>query len=199
MFTGLIQKIATVNSINSHHGDLQVILSAEESFVSTLLDGDSLSINGVCLTVYNINKNSFSFDVSNETLDVTTLTQICSGYMVNVESALSLNDKLGGHMVSGHVDCMAQVVEISKDARSYKVKFKLENKDYFKYIVRKGSICVDGVSLTVNDESNNNFFVNIIPFTWDNTITKYYKIGTMVNIEIDRVALHVEKLLNYKD
>ena len=119
--------------------------------------------------------------------------------MVNVESALSLNDKLGGHMVSGHVDCMAQVVEISKDARSYKVKFKLENKDYFKYIVRKGSICVDGVSLTVNDESNNNFFVNIIPFTWDNTITKYYKIGTMVNIEIDRVALHVEKLLNYKD
>tara|TARA_B100001769_G_scaffold12370_1_gene8518 strand:+ start:1228 stop:1833 length:606 start_codon:yes stop_codon:yes gene_type:complete len=201
MFTGLIQRIAKVESINSHHGDLQVVLELDHDYISSISDGDSLAINGVCLTAYNVdtNKNYLSVDISNETLDVTTLTQISTGYKVNIESALCLSDKLGGHIVSGHVDCMAQIFEIYKDARSYRIGFILSNSDYSKYIVKKGSICVDGISLTVNKDIENKFFVNIIPFTWDNTIMQYYEEGNMVNIEIDRMALHIEKLINNKD
>jgi riboflavin synthase len=201
MFTGLIQKIATVESINSHHGDLQVLFQLDSDFISSVSEGDSISINGVCLTAYNIDyeKNCFSVDISNETLDITTLTQMSTGYKVNIESALNIGDKLGGHIVSGHIDCMAQVSEIKEDARSYRLGFELNNERYAKYIVAKGSICVDGISLTVNKDENSAFFVNIIPFTWDNTIMQYYKVGDMVNIEVDRMALHIEKLILSKD
>ena len=198
MFTGLIEKIGQVKSINSHHGDIQAILSVDKDFASTIKEGDSLSINGVCLTAYNINKDSFSVDISNETLDISNLTELNTGYKVNIETSLSLRDKLGGHLVSGHVDCIAQVIDLYEDARSYRLGFKLSNNEFSKYIVKKGSICVDGISLTVNNESEDSFFVNIIPFTWNNTIMKFYKLQTVVNIEVDRIALHVEKLLNNK-
>jgi riboflavin synthase len=198
MFTGLIEKIGEVKSINSHHGDIQAILSIDNNLASTIKEGDSLSVNGVCLTAYNINKDSFSVDISNETLDTSSLTQLNTGYKVNIETSLCLQDKLGGHLVSGHVDCIAQVIELYEDARSYRLGFKLGNNELSKYIVKKGSICVDGVSLTVNKESEDVFFVNIIPFTWNNTIMKFYKLETVVNIEVDRIALHVEKLLNNK-
>ena len=198
MFTGLIEKIGEVKSINSHHGDIQAILSIDNNLASTIKEGDSLSVNGVCLTAYNVNKDSFSVDISNETLDTSSLTQLNTGYKVNIETSLCLQDKLGGHLVSGHVDCIAQVIELYEDARSYRLGFKLGNNELSKYIVKKGSICVDGVSLTVNKESEDIFFVNIIPFTWNNTIMKFYKLETVVNIEVDRIALHVEKLLNNK-
>jgi riboflavin synthase len=198
MFTGLIEKIGEVKSINSHHGDIQAILSIDNNLASTIKEGDSLSVNGVCLTAYNVNKDSFSVDISNETLDTSSLTQLNTGYKVNIETSLCLQDKLGGHLVSGHVDCIAQVIELYEDARSYRIGFKLGNNELSKYIVKKGSICVDGVSLTVNKESKDSFFVNIIPFTWNNTIMKFYKLETVVNIEVDRIALHVEKLLNNK-
>jgi riboflavin synthase len=198
MFTGLIEKIGEVKSINSHHGDIQAILSIDNDLALTIKEGDSLSVNGVCLTAYNVNKDSFSVDISNETLDTSSLTQLNTGYKVNIETSLCLQDKLGGHLVSGHVDCIAQVIELYEDARSYRLGFKLGNKELSKYIVKKGSICVDGVSLTVNKESEDIFFVNIIPFTWNNTIMKFYKLETVVNIEVDRIALHVEKLLNNK-
>ena len=198
MFTGLIEKIGEVKSINSHHGDIQAILSIDNNLASTIKEGDSLSVNGVCLTAYNVNKDSFSVDISNETLDTSSLTQLNTGYKVNIQTSLCLQDKLGGHLVSGHVDCIAQVIELYEDARSYRLGFKLGNKELSKYIVKKGSICVDGVSLTVNKESEDIFFVNIIPFTWNNTIMKFYKLETVVNIEVDRIALHVEKLLNNK-
>ena len=198
MFTGLIEKIGEVKSINSHHGDIQAILSIDNDLALTIKEGDSLSVNGVCLTAYNVNKDSFSVDISNETLDTSSLTQLNTGYKVNIETSLSLQDKLGGHLVSGHVDCIAQVIELYEDARSYRLGFKLGNNELSKYIVKKGSICVDGVSLTVNKESKDSFFVNIIPFTWNNTIMKFYKLETVVNIEVDRIALHVEKLLNNK-
>ena len=198
MFTGLIEKIGEVKSINSHHGDIQAILSIDNDLALTIKEGDSLSVNGVCLTAYNVNKDNFSVDISNETLDTSSLTQLNTGYKVNIETSLSLQDKLGGHLVSGHVDCIAQVIELYEDARSYRLGFKLGNNELSKYIVKKGSICVDGVSLTVNKESKDSFFVNIIPFTWNNTIMKFYKLDTVVNIEVDRIALHVEKLLNNK-
>ena len=125
----------------------------------------------------NISSQNFSVDISNETLDVTTLTQLSTGYEANIETSLSVSDKLGGHIVSGHVDCIAQVINIEEDSRSFRVGFELHDKKYLRYIVKKGSICVDGVSLTVNMDSDNGFFVNIIPFTWDHTIIKYYKIS----------------------
>ena len=199
MFTGLIQEIATVESINSKHGDIQAVFSASNAFLLSLKNGDSLSINGVCLTVYNLTDKNFSVDISNETLDVTTFTQLNTGYRVNIESALSLQSKLGGHLVSGHVDSTAQISDLNKDSRSYRLGFKLNNNNYAKYIVKKGSICIDGISLTVNADSSNSFFANIIPYTWSNTIMQYYKVGTMVNVEVDRIALHVEKLLINKD
>ena len=198
MFTGLIQKIAKVKSINSNHGDIECVFSYDNDTSFSINDGDSLSINGVCLTAHSIVNNSFSVDISNETLDVSTLTQLNTNYSVNLESALSFSDKLGGHIVSGHVDCTAQVVDLYEDSRSYRICFKLSSSYYSKYIVKKGSVCVDGVSLTVNKDVDDTFEVNIIPYTWENTIMKYYKVGTMVNIEIDRIALHVEKLLNNK-
>jgi riboflavin synthase len=178
MFTGLIEKIGEVKSINSHHGDIQAILSIDNDLALTIKEGDSLSVNGVCLTAYNVNKDNFSVDISNETLDTSSLTQLNTGYKVNIETSLSLQDKLGGHLVSGHVDCIAQVIELYEDARSYRLGFKLGNNEHSKYIVKKGSICVDGVSLTVNKESKDSFFVNIIPFTWNNTIMKFYKLET---------------------
>jgi len=195
MFTGLIKKIGIVQEINSHHGDIQAVLHADKEFVSTLTEGESLSINGVCLTVYNTKDSSFCVDISNETLDVTNLTQLCSGYEVNIETSLTLNDKIDGHLVSGHVDCIAEIIDIKTDSRSYRIGIKLENNYYSKYIIKKGSICIDGVSLTVNNEKKDYFYVNIIPHTWNNTIIKNYKIGTVVNIEIDKIALYVEKLM----
>ena len=132
MFTGIIQKIATVKSINSKHGDIQCVFSLDNDSLISINEGDSLSINGVCLTAYNIKNNLFSVDISNETLDVTTLTQLCTGYKVNLESSLCLKDKLGGHMVSGHVDCMAKVKEIYEDARSYRIRFQLNDSFFFK-------------------------------------------------------------------
>ena len=198
MFTGIIQQIATVESINSKHGDIQCVFSLGNDSLISIDEGDSLSVIGVCLTAYNIDNNLFSVDISNETLDLTNLTQLCTGYKVNLESALSLKDKLGGHMVSGHVDCMAKVKEIYEDARSYRIRFQLNDSFFSKYIVKKGSICVDGISLTVNDDLNDSFSVNIIPYTWSNTIMMYYKLGSIVNIEIDRIALHIEKLIQKK-
>ena len=198
MFTGIIQQIATVESINSNHGDIQCVFSLGNDSLISIDEGDSLSVNGVCLTAYNIDNNLFSVDISNETLDLTNLTQLCTGYKVNLESSLCLKDKLGGHMVSGHVDCMAKVKEIYEDARSYRIRFQLNDSFFSKYIVKKGSICVDGISLTVNDDLNDTFSVNIIPYTWSNTIMMYYKLGSIVNIEIDRIALHIEKLIQKK-
>ena len=121
---------------------MQVIIKSDNDFISSVRNGDSISINGVCLTAYNVDKDNkcFSIDISNETLDLTTLTQMSTGYNVNLESALSLNDKLGGHIVSGHVDCMAQVSEIQEDARSYRLSFVLNNEFYAKYTFECGDI-----------------------------------------------------------
>ena len=199
MFTGLVKKIGEVKEINSHHGDIQVVILTDKDFAGMILNGDSISINGVCLTAYNIYNDYFSFDISNETLDITSLTQLKTGYKVNIETSLSLQDKVGGHIVSGHVDCTAKVLNISKDFRSYKICIQLNDSYYSKYIVKKGSICIDGTSLTVNKEENDSFYVNIIPYTWNNTIMQFYNEGTIVNIEVDRIALYLEKLFKQRD
>ena len=133
-------------------------------------------------------------DVSNETLDKTNFSLLQSNYKVNLEDSLSLSDKLGGHLVYGHVDFVGKVVSIESDDRSWRYQLEL-NKNFTKYVVKKGSISVDGVSLTVNNIKDNVAEINIIPYTYEHTIFKTYKLNSLVNIEIDKIAVHIEKLI----
>ena len=186
-----------MKEINSKHGDIQIMFSSQLNLVGLVKEGDSISVNGVCLTAYNVTEDTFCTDVSNQTLDVTNIASLRSGDNVNLEPSLSLNSKLGGHFVSGHVDCVGKIISVKKDSRSYQYTINVD-KNYTKYIVSKCSIAVDGVSLTVNNIKNENFMVNIIPYTFESTIFQDYKIDSTVNIEIDRIAMHIEKLLDNK-
>ena len=197
MFTGIIKEMGQVKEINSNHGDIQIMFSSSLDFIKSINEGDSISVNGVCLTAYNIKKDTFCTDVSNQTLDVTNIASLQTGAYVNLEPSLSLSSKLGGHFVSGHVDCIGEILDIKKDSRSYQYTINVD-KNYTKYIVSKCSIAIDGVSLTVNDVANDRFMVNIIPYTFESTIFKNYKLDAKVNIEIDRIAMHIEKLLDNK-
>ena len=194
MFTGIIKSIGVIKSINSKHGDIQIEVSCVNSFAGSLSDGESVSINGVCLTIYDLKQDSFYVDVSNETLDKTNFSLLQSNYKVNLEDSLSLSDKLGGHLVYGHVDFVGKVVSIESDDRSWRYQLEL-NKNFTKYVVKKGSISVDGVSLTVNNIKDNVAEINIIPYTYEHTIFKTYKLNSLVNIEIDKIAVHIEKLI----
>jgi riboflavin synthase len=160
--------------------------------------GESIAVNGVCLTAVALHNDGFETDVSAETLAVTALSALTSGSRVNLEPALSVGERLGGHLVSGHVDCVGTVRSREADARS--VRFLIEvPPEYRRYIARKGSVCVDGVSLTVNSVSDNSFDVNIIPHTAENTIIGEYQSGTTVNIEVDLLARYLERLITERD
>lgn len=156
--------------------------------------GDSIAVNGVCLTAVKFDQASFVADVSNETIALTTLKHLKPGSPVNLEKALLPTTRLGGHMVSGHVDGIGKVVDITDDARSirYAIKIPAELK---RYVAVKGSICIDGTSLTVNATESDMFEINIVPHTQERTIIKNYRPGTEVNIEVDLVARYLESLL----
>ncbi|NNJ92924.1 MAG: riboflavin synthase, partial [Gammaproteobacteria bacterium] len=155
---------------------------------------DSIAVNGVCLTVIEMTSSSFSADVSAETLRLTSLGKLGTGSPVNLEKALTLQTRLGGHMVSGHVDALGEIMERRDDARS--IWFKVEAPDNLaKYIVHKGSITVDGTSLTVNAVDGNEFELNIVPHTAQETIMSGYQPGTQINLEVDIVGRYLERLL----
>jgi len=156
--------------------------------------GESIAVNGVCLTAVALHEDGFDTDVSVETLDVTGLGSLSVGSTVNLEPAISLGERLGGHLVSGHVDCTGRVVARDTDARSIRLTIEIP-KDYARYVAKKGSVCVDGVSLTVNEVSGNRFELNIIPHTADVTIIDDYAAGTVVNVEVDLLARYLERLL----
>ena len=156
--------------------------------------GDSISVNGVCLTATGLRDDGFDTDVSNETLSITSLGGLEVGSAVNLEPALSFGDRLGGHLVSGHVDCMGKVLSAEQDARSVRLVIELPQ-EFARYVAKKGSICVDGVSLTVNGVSGNTFDLNIIPHTAETTTIGSYEAGTEVNIEVDLLARYIERLL----
>ena len=190
MFTGIIEKIGKVESLIKDKGSHKLRIDFD-GFNSSL--GDSICVNGVCLTVENINNTLYTFSISPETYNLSNFKFISKGDFVNLEKSLTVNKLLSGHIVQGHVDTTSEISELYKIENSWYVKFKLESK-YMRYIIQKGSISINGVSLTVNEVMENEFTVMIIPHTYENTTFKYTKAGSILNIEIDILAKYIEKL-----
>lgn len=194
MFTGIIAAIGKIESVQTKGGDLRLQVATQDLDLSDVKLGDSIANNGVCLTVIAMTHTSLSFDVSRESLDRTSLGAVKVGSNVNLEKALAVGDRLGGHFVSGHVDGLGKVITRQESARSVQFRFEVPA-GLERYIAEKGSICIDGTSLTVNKAENNWFEVNIIPHTMQETIMKNYRIGTQVNLEVDLIARYLERLL----
>ena len=197
MFTGIIAGVGKVTGKRSVGGGMAFELNAGFD-ISDPEEGESIAVNGVCLTAYNIRGSHFIADVSPETLSRTKLGQIGVGDSVNLERALRLSDRLGGHMVSGHVDCMAVVSEKNEVGDYTIFNFSLPA-EHCRYIIEKGSITIDGVSLTVNSCGKGNFAVSIIPHTLKITTLGLLRVGSKVNIEVDMIGKYVEKLLGPKE
>ncbi|HPS86094.1 MAG TPA: riboflavin synthase [Spirochaetota bacterium] len=195
MFTGLIEETGSVLGIRNS-GEGKILEIGAEKILEGTKTGDSVSINGACQTVTDISSKSFSVFVSRVTLDITTLGSFTPGRVVNLERALTLSSRLGGHIVQGHVDLRGKVKNIKADTRGVEIDITVSG-DYIKYIVEKGSITVDGISLTVVSTSGNDFKLYLIPETIENTIIKTWKPGFDVNIETDILARYVEQILKY--
>lgn len=174
---------------------MEMVFDVGELDVSNVAIGDSISVNGCCLTVTRLDGSAFAADVSRETLNVTTLGRLRSGDGVNLEKALYAGQALGGHYVTGHVDGIGTVLDIQSDARSHRVTFGVPE-ELSRYIARKGSVCIDGVSLTVNSVDAHTFSVNLIPHTLQVTIAGAYQQGTQVNLEVDIIARYLERLMS---
>ena len=196
MFTGIIQAIGNVANIVQQDTSCILTIKTPDAFLQGVECGDSICVQGVCLTVTQIENNSFFADVSAETMRCTNFVNLAVNHAVNLELALTLSTRLGGHLVTGHVDGVGEIIDISQESNSS--RFIVRAPDAIsKYIAKKGSICIDGVSLTVNNVDNNDFTVNIIPHTLDNTSFKHYQNNSQVNLEIDLVARYVERLHTY--
>ena len=198
MFTGIIKDKGRIQSMQRIGGDVRLRVVSDRLPWSTYTIGESIAVNGVCLTAVALYEDGFDMDVSTETLDVTALKALAEGSEVNLEPALALSDRLGGHLVSGHVDCVGVVRSRSNDARSIRFTVELPA-EYARYVAKKGSVCVDGVSLTINSVSGKSFDINIIPHTAKETIIDSYDVGTIVNIEVDLLARYLERLLGKDD
>lgn len=194
MFTGIIQAKGAISAIERRGGDVRLSVRSAQLPWATYEIGESISVNGVCLTAVALHDDGFDTDVSVETLDVTVLGDLRVGDSVNLEPALALGDRLGGHLVSGHVDCKGRVIKQEGDARSIRLSIEIAP-EFARYVARKGSVTVDGVSLTVNEVSGNAFEVNIIPHTAEATIIGDYTVGTTTNIEVDLLARYIERLI----
>ncbi|MEX2523938.1 MAG: riboflavin synthase [Gammaproteobacteria bacterium] len=193
MFTGIITAIGRITAVEEQGEDRRLAVETGKPELDDISAGDSISVNGVCLTVTSIQGDIFHADLSRETLACTTFGNAAVGNRVNLEKAMQLSDRLGGHLVSGHTDGVGRIVEMQEDARS--VRYIIEApEELSRYICKKGSICVDGVSLTVNEVREHHFYVNIIPHTMDETIFPDYSSGTRVNLEVDIIARYLERL-----
>lgn len=194
MFTGIVQDMGRIVALEPRAGDVRLRVAVERLPLDAVRSGDSIAVSGVCLTVVEHDAGGFAADVSNETLSLTTLGDLAPGSSVNLEPALRAGDPLGGHLVSGHVDGVGRVVSLAQDARSWRIRFETPP-DIARYVARKGSIAIDGVSLTVNEVEGREFGINIIPHTWQVTTIGGYAPGRRVNLEIDPIARYVERLL----
>ena len=197
MFTGIIQAQGNIKEIRASSNGVVFVLNSNSLDLSNVSIGDSIAVNGVCLTVTQLDKNYFSSDVSQETLDCTTFSQLKKGQNINLEKSLRLNQGVDGHIVSGHVDGVGRITLIAIEGDSTRMKIKVDD-NLVKYIAKKGSICINGVSLTVNEIDGNVFDVNIVPYTFSVTTLDELKVNSQVNIEIDIIARHIEQLLNQK-
>jgi riboflavin synthase len=198
MFTGIIKAKGTVTALDRRGGDVRLCIGSDGLPFGSFEVGESIAVNGVCLTAVALRADGFDTDVSVETLEVTALGDLVIGSEVNLEPSLALGERLGGHLVSGHVDCVGKVAAREADARSVRFGFEIPG-EYARYIAKKGSVTVDGVSLTVNAVSANGFEVNIIPHTAEQTLFGSYRVGSRVNIEVDLLARYIERLLSSGD
>lgn len=194
MFTGIVTATGTVQDVQSRRADRRIEIAAPGLDLAATGIGDSIAVNGCCLTVSALAAGQFCADVSAETLALTTLGQWQPGRRVNLEGALRAADALGGHLVSGHVDGVATVVSIRADGESWRLRIT-PPAALNRYIARKGSITLDGVSLTVNDVTDTDFGVNIVPHTFEHTVLGDYRPGVNVNIEVDLIARYIERLM----
>lgn len=197
MFTGIIEEMGLVNELIRHASSATLSVKAEKVSLDTK-QGDSISVNGACLTVIENNNGVLKFDVSSETLTKTNLANLKSGERVNLERALLANSRLGGHFVTGHVDFVSKIKKIQKIADNIKISFEI---DYyaFKYIAPKGSVAIDGISLTIGEVLEDFFTVYLIPYTISNTTLGFKKEGDTINVELDILAKYTEKLLSPKE
>ena len=196
MFTGIIQAQGYIQEIRISNKGAVFVLNSNSLELSDVSIGDSIAVNGVCLTITQLDKNSFSANVSQETLNCTTFSQLRKGQNINLEKSLRLDQGIDGHLVSGHVDGVGEVVSLQKEGESTRLKIKVKN-DLSKYIAKKGSICINGVSLTVNSVEADIFDVNIVPHTLSVTTLGELIENSRVNIEIDIIARHIEQLISY--
>ena len=199
MFTGIISHLGKLENIN-HADDWEICISVidddnfDNSFFNrSLIIGSSISCSGICLTLKKIKDNFLFFDVSKETASKTNFLTWANGSLVNLEKSLRVGDEIGGHFVYGHVDSTANIIKIEKIQGSYKLTFSIDD-NLSKFLAIKGSVTIDGVSLTVNEVKQNTFCINIIPFTWSHTCFSFYKENSTVNVEIDILARYLEKL-----
>ena len=196
MFTGIVQAAGVVSSVEEKGGDKRFLIQSDGLGFEGVKLGDSICVNGVCLTVVEMENNAFWTDVSVETLQCTSFNTLAEGGRVNLEKSLTPSTAMGGHIVTGHVDGLGTVTSIEKDARSMRFRFEV-SADLARYIAAKGSVCIDGTSLTVNDVDGCSFGINIIPHTFENTLFGGYQEGTLVNVEIDLIARYVERLTSF--
>ena len=198
MFTGIIQSKGSIKEIFSSSDGARLKINTNALDLSDTNVGDSIAVDGVCLTVTELTESSFTADVSNETLTCTTFSALKQGKNVNLERSLRVNQGIDGHLVSGHVDGIGAVNSIEKDGDSVRIKIEVQG-DIIKYIAKKGSICINGVSLTVNSVENNFFDVNIVPHTLSATTLGDLSLQSNVNIEIDQIARYIERLFSQNE
>lgn len=195
MFTGIIESQGVIEKIAPQNGDWKVTIQTGKLDMSDVKIGDSIAANGICLTAIEITSNSYVADVSGETISVTTAADWQVGTHVNLEKALRLQDRLGGHLVSGHVDGVGTIRQISQDGRSWRYEVEAPL-GLCKYIAAKGSICINGISLTVNQVEGSIFGVNIVPHTRQETTIKEFEVGSKVNLEVDLLARYLERMMS---
>jgi riboflavin synthase len=194
MFTGIIEAVGSISALEPRGGDLRLRVDTGGLDLSAAAIGDSIAVNGCCLTAVELSAGGFAADVSRESLGLTTLGNLERGSRVNLERALTLAKPLGGHLVTGHVDGIGQVESRADDGRSVRFRIRVPA-ELSRYLARKGSICVDGVSLTVNEVDGAAFGVNIVPHTLEATVFGSYRAGSRVNLEVDIVARYLERLV----
>lgn len=194
MFTGIIESIGTIAAMQPRGGDLRIRVQSGKLDLSDVQLGDSIATNGVCLTAVDLPGDGYWADVSAESLARTTLGDLAVGTPVNLEKALTPTTRLGGHLVSGHVDGVGTIQSITEDARSVRYVVRAPN-ELAKYIAEKGSICMDGISLTVNGVNGTDFDLNIVPHTLQETTIQHFKVGSRVNLEVDLIARYLERMI----
>ncbi|TXK99137.1 riboflavin synthase [Methylococcaceae bacterium HT1] len=194
MFTGIILAVGKITQIEQKAGDVRLSIDTGKLSLADANLGDSIAVNGICLTAVELSEHGFVADVSNETLSRTNLKQTSTGTAVNIELALTPQTRMGGHIVSGHVDGLATLIEKKPDGRSIRFKFKAPD-ELAKYIAEKGSICINGISLTINTVEGAVFSVNVVPHTLKETSLGFAVVGDKINLEVDLLARYMERLM----